>query len=1414
MTAFKDGVVVCDAIQPLNFNENVQLDEHCVELPDSTRVNSFAMEHLPVFHGLLHPENPYVGYFKHAPRTVGSFSNRVLAGEFVTPADALAARQQRHNVHVGTFHTGPGMWSDLHSRFRHSSGLTSDEKLPRRPRSGSAANANVDVETPKALRRSNHSVVTISHSATAAVPLSALGALVEAARIAAADGSAPTVSTRTTTIGWTRPASTLEQHGIRSVANSSIDHESMIQSSDSMGVRSSFSVSGTHSSLKSLRPLKRDVVTLGRGIAARKTDSVSLAAMSGAGKSVPVNAYAVRKLPPWAVAAAAGGQPVVVAGGGADELDALVWRATATPTSGEVQRSRRTMPSLERPRRSVGSLSAADDVAIVAAVESHWSTSATHSFGESARTSTLPGRRYPGAPDVRDSAPSTFTSPAPSYISASSLPSIVSFGRTILPIRQARTLPDSGTNNAIVSASNATGASTPTTGAIATTNAAVSPPSRSVALPQGWPSDWGISWWDQAVATGRDAGIGGAVAADNASGATGATAAPGIALTPVQGEAVHVQDVIDTDRSVEVLPRAMASSRIAPDTEHVRQQAAAMKPTATPRVVQLPAARAPFERPASTSWTVAATSPVDDLLLAASGSGAEDDDVDADDNEAPIVFYSPRPETPTPGLGTGVSARIIQQQKQLRAETPPLPQRTVAAAWRAGLGGRRELETSSTKSPSSPAKAHGSHLRLSPQPEASSTVHDGVQSAASTALHPSTSLPRCPPLAKATGYASLLRLTVASPAESPGTATPEASPTGGGAAFLLTVREATHPTTMSAANVVALEPQLDMPSGPALATSSAPVVMQTSVKPETVARAPPKAASSVEYRRPPVRAFPLIQWPAGTFGSTADDITPRDTSARNAGVGATGAPRRRPEDAVATSVCEALQLTQPPQPAIATLPPVTYLLGASLRVKHSPITDDYALDDVVGDGGYALVRRAWRHVAGPGALDVAAQAKDGSSGGSTFVNTSTDTPSRKPSYNGAAPTPMAAGASAVGVYVVKCIRKRYLASDEERHAVTREVEIHRMVSVLASAAAVPPHEMSLSTAMLRSPQHDMVTAGEPLAILSPNAQQINPPFRLDSSDSLGKVGVTSPFASAGGITSGVSLTKAQRSQAHSSLLDDSSISLSRALSINVPSLHETPSTSVATGAADGPAALQHLPPPPPACSRIVRLFDVYEDAQHVYLVLEAVPGGDLASFVRSKCVRTFSEAQARRIMSQLLEALEFLHGCGVLHADVKPSNILVADVPLRDTAAAAAGTSIFGVALSSFVDSIKICDFGAARRSRDPRYYRVTGDVGLVPWSAVTGTYGYLAPEILARRGYGTPVDVFSAGVIMYELLAGFAPFRPHAQCLTVAASFPEQVWGGISTEARSLCRSMLDRNPARRPSASAARAHDWFARA
>jgi serine/threonine protein kinase len=88
---------------------------------------------------------------------------------------------------------------------------------------------------------------------------------------------------------------------------------------------------------------------------------------------------------------------------------------------------------------------------------------------------------------------------------------------------------------------------------------------------------------------------------------------------------------------------------------------------------------------------------------------------------------------------------------------------------------------------------------------------------------------------------------------------------------------------------------------------------------------------------------------------------------------------------------------------------------------------------------------------------------------------------------------------------------------------------------------------------------------------------------------------------------------------------------------------------------------------------------------------------------------------------------------------------------------------------------------------------------------------GYIAPEVLNRQHYGVSADMWSLGIIMFELLAGYSPFYPYSACLHEPVSFPKAVWSSVSSEAKDLVAKLLTLDPSKRITASQARAHPWF---
>lgn len=198
-----------------------------------------------------------------------------------------------------------------------------------------------------------------------------------------------------------------------------------------------------------------------------------------------------------------------------------------------------------------------------------------------------------------------------------------------------------------------------------------------------------------------------------------------------------------------------------------------------------------------------------------------------------------------------------------------------------------------------------------------------------------------------------------------------------------------------------------------------------------------------------------------------------------------------------------------------------------------------------------------------------------------------------------------------------------------------------------------------------------------------------------------------------------------------------------------------------------PKILRLLSPHP----HIINLRDIYEDDDYLHMVVDLCDAPDLHSRVKH---RVFSEPEAASVMAQLMEAVAHCHRLGVAHRDIKPDNILFDDK-----------------------DRLRLSDFGSAEIFKDGE-----------PMSGIVGTPHYVAPEVLAGREYGEKVDVWSAGVVLYIMLAGFPPFYGESVVEIFEAvlrgnlRFPSRVFHSVSPAAKDLLRRMLCKDVSRRFSA------------
>lgn len=143
---------------------------------------------------------------------------------------------------------------------------------------------------------------------------------------------------------------------------------------------------------------------------------------------------------------------------------------------------------------------------------------------------------------------------------------------------------------------------------------------------------------------------------------------------------------------------------------------------------------------------------------------------------------------------------------------------------------------------------------------------------------------------------------------------------------------------------------------------------------------------------------------------------------------------------------------------------------------------------------------------------------------------------------------------------------------------------------------------------------------------------------------------------------------------------------------------------------------------------IVTLYDVLENVNHIFLVMEYLSGGTLRDYVK-KSGGNLSEEKAKSIVKSIALALEYMAKYGIVHRDLKPINILLTSDPVNPV--------------------VKLVDFGLAKilwPSEQIKNY--------------AGTLDFCSPEIILGIPYTQSVDIWSLGVITYYLLFGVLPFN------------------------------------------------------
>ncbi len=192
---------------------------------------------------------------------------------------------------------------------------------------------------------------------------------------------------------------------------------------------------------------------------------------------------------------------------------------------------------------------------------------------------------------------------------------------------------------------------------------------------------------------------------------------------------------------------------------------------------------------------------------------------------------------------------------------------------------------------------------------------------------------------------------------------------------------------------------------------------------------------------------------------------------------------------------------------------------------------------------------------------------------------------------------------------------------------------------------------------------------------------------------------------------------------------------------------------------------------------VVSVYDqgqeIAPDGHHVFLVMELVEGRTLRELLREK--HRLSPAEAVSLMEPVLSALAAAHRAGIIHRDIKPENILLSDEGI-----------------------VKVADFGLARA--------VEADAASTRTGLMMGTVAYCAPEQIAKGHADQRSDVYSAGVVFFELLTGQPPYKGETamnvayQHVHSRVPAPSSRVKGIPSEIDELIINATDSDPESRP--------------
>ena len=201
---------------------------------------------------------------------------------------------------------------------------------------------------------------------------------------------------------------------------------------------------------------------------------------------------------------------------------------------------------------------------------------------------------------------------------------------------------------------------------------------------------------------------------------------------------------------------------------------------------------------------------------------------------------------------------------------------------------------------------------------------------------------------------------------------------------------------------------------------------------------------------------------------------------------------------------------------------------------------------------------------------------------------------------------------------------------------------------------------------------------------------------------------------------------------------------------------------------------------------IIKLYDVFENENYIYIIMEYCSGGDLLSYFEYHEYE-LPEAKVCEIVHKLSMAVYYLHSYGIVHRDLKPENILMTD-------------------LSSSAD-MRLLDFGLSK---------IVGNDEKC--TEPYGTLSFVAPEVLQGKPYDKSVDLWSIGIITFLLLCGYLPFDDkHSereiarQTIQDPVPYENKIWSKLSPEAKTFVDGLLQKKPEKRYTIKEVLEHPWI---